>query len=386
MNNLEEKYFWMLFDTCNKPLYYQDIHNILSLPYDFIVRYNYSSINLSRNAIKRADSYPNILKDVLLVYGQNESFKKGDDKDKYDSSQKINWIFTRFAKIAHIYKNGSDYYFDLILKEYPNTNDIIPKEKIIGELSGKKQTPYNLWVAISYLYDDFKCLLKNGNKYNNWSSIVDCFHNNTQFKNDSFWQIRGPFNLKNYELITPRHEDICIKEENKKRVISKISYFFVNNFQKFCFEIVNREPRNNEVNKNLINLSKRKLRKILIKDESNKITTQQSSIPLRSYFSNNIRFSVNPSRIIAQQESIISFKTVPQQTKWPIGPNIKIVFRIGWPWYQLIFGTFFLVLGPLLSFNANNIANGNSLISNIFFIGGTLSLFLGAYILFKKLN
>jgi len=385
LDDLKNKYFWVIFDTCTKPSYYQDVHNILALPYDYIVRYSYSSKYLSKCAIKKVDSYPNILKDALLVYGQYESFKKGDDKDKYNSSQKMIWIFTRFAKIAHIYKDASNYYFDLILKEYPNKNDIIPKEKIIGDLSRKKQTPFNLWIAISYLYDDFKCLLKNGNKYDNWSSIVDSFHsNNIQFKSDSFWQIRGPFNLKNYELITPRHEDEYTKEENEKRVISKISYFVVNNFQKFCFEIVNREPRNNKINKNLINLSKRKLRKIFIKDESNRITTQQSSIPLRSYFSNNIRFSVNPSRIITQQESIISFKTVPQQTEWPIGPNIKIVFRIRW--YQLIFGIFFLVLGPLLSFNANNIANGNSLISNIFFAGGTLSLLLGAYILFKKLN
>ena len=33
--------FWVIFDTGTVPAYYQDVHNILAMPHETIVRYNY---------------------------------------------------------------------------------------------------------------------------------------------------------------------------------------------------------------------------------------------------------------------------------------------------------------------------------------------------------
>jgi len=37
----DESRLWAIFDTCTKPHYYQDVHNLLAAPQGWVLRYEY---------------------------------------------------------------------------------------------------------------------------------------------------------------------------------------------------------------------------------------------------------------------------------------------------------------------------------------------------------
>src|SRR5689334_5840571 len=68
--------WWVIFDTCTRPEYYQDVHNLLALPRDVLLRYEYRSKYLSPAAIQAATNPNTAPLWVLLVYAQWALYKK----------------------------------------------------------------------------------------------------------------------------------------------------------------------------------------------------------------------------------------------------------------------------------------------------------------------
>ena len=67
----------VVFDTCTKPAYYGDVHDLLALPNEGVIRYDYRETHFTDDALQLVRSASNI--SVLLFYVQRADFVKGDD-------------------------------------------------------------------------------------------------------------------------------------------------------------------------------------------------------------------------------------------------------------------------------------------------------------------
>ena len=123
--------FWIIFDTCTRIEYYQDVHNLLCLPSGSILRYNYNKkyfeeISL---AFSTKGDYP---KDVLLLYGQFTKYEKGSSNDIFrsfkESKQDYFIIPTRIASLKGIQNINEEIYLDIF-----GEGDRHAYEKIINE-------------------------------------------------------------------------------------------------------------------------------------------------------------------------------------------------------------------------------------------------------------
>jgi hypothetical protein len=238
------KSFWVIFDTGFKPPYYQDVHNILAMPHGSIVRYNYSEKYLSKEAVEFAKVFPNAPAKLLLAYCQYAGFKRGDDRSKFTSSDQKIWTPTRLAEIVHIQVSAENYYFDIKLLDFPYLVKEA-KNQIFSELQQKKEIPFDLLVMISSRHNELENLEERADKDTNWDSIVNWFQQeDTQFKDDSFWHLRGPYDASNNALLSQSYEHDEVNAGNNKKVLHKNSYFSVHNQQELWFEVINREPRN----------------------------------------------------------------------------------------------------------------------------------------------
>jgi hypothetical protein len=324
--------FWVIFDTCTRPEYYQDVHNILALPTGSIVRYNYNVKYfdaLSLDFAKKDSDFP---EDVLLVYGEFENYEKGNDvsafkKFKLDNSPYY-IVPTRICKIKNKQLINEEVYFDLELNNYPYPSNASYTEAILTSLDNS--SPFNeisKYVAISGSYESYKFLNSQKNNKDNWAAIVKCLQEKSQFKEDSFWRIEGPFK-KNGNLILP------IITYNKESQSSYLNHFSINEGTQFYFNLYNYEPIGNvkfETIRKKIEEGKEHdefLRRVIINDEYSPVISFIKKIDLRQYFISKIKFQRNYNSDLLTKEGACYFNTQGQMDEWPIGANFYLYFQL----------------------------------------------------------
>ena len=183
--------FWVIFDTCTRRHYYQDVHNLLAYPAGSTIRYEYRDEWLSSEALRASSNPKTAPATILLVYAQCNEYKKGDSTPPSSSpGDEILWVATRFAELQHVHAEAGNNFFDFKALAYPKQdNDSLMK--ILHPLIDKQETPFHKWVVMS---DDLNALnsLQRGNDAENWRSIVEFLSEPPmQFAGDSFWRLKG---------------------------------------------------------------------------------------------------------------------------------------------------------------------------------------------------
>jgi hypothetical protein len=203
----------IVFDTCTREEYRRDVHRVLALPVGAVWRYEYKRHLFSEEAaavLSQATSRALPI-DALLMYGELNTFKRGDDDKKLPMLTWDNAKFTptRCARITNVYVHDDVIHFHLQMRGYldPSCAAI---EQLIRELQQRNQLPFGdrtqqyCWVSVlpEPLRNVEATLASDDDAP--WSKIVErMFRADTQFRGDIFWRIlnvvedreAGPYTL-----------------------------------------------------------------------------------------------------------------------------------------------------------------------------------------------
>jgi hypothetical protein len=127
-------------------------------------------------------------------------------------------------------------------------------------------------------------------------------------------------------------------------------------------------------------------RLLQVDDRSGRIKTETSEIKLRPYFSQSLKFLVHADRMFARQDSIVSFRTIPQNSEWSEGPNLELTFRTKWILWRILLGVFLAVIGLTFAFIGNKIPETNMMWAVLFFVVGTILILISSYVLYRELK
>lgn len=190
----------VIFDTCTKPDYYKDVHQVLASPAGAIIRYDYERKLWTDEAQSQAERLLRSRESIpaLLLYGQVRDYTKGA-KDPSFMLTYDNAIFipTRYATVvnfgveAHANSERDNLYLHLEMDQFVSPdNPELPK--LIKELEKRKQLPFDReqaykWVSKCPENVDVAMLSTRDEK--NWTLVVDRFASApSQFEGDVFWR------------------------------------------------------------------------------------------------------------------------------------------------------------------------------------------------------
>lgn len=305
----------MIFDTCTRPEYYQDVHNLLALPKGAVMRYEYRDEYLSEQAFRLAVDKAAAPARVLLVYAQRPGYTRGADNAQAPAEE-LQWVCTRFATMLAIPSTGgANFYFDFSVEGYPKL-DAAALEKLLAPLIASSETPFQKWVAVS---DDMSAYsdLNRGQEESNWEAIVDRISaKDMQFQADSFWRLR-PFNAAAVPKLVPYVEQAG-KVAELRQVSSRYQLFP----DELCaFEAVSYSPAGR--------LSTQPSRELQVHfDRDGPVLLEGSaSIDLRQYTGKILNFRARrpeEDRVAAA----VRFETSSDQKVWPDGPNFELLFQV----------------------------------------------------------
>jgi hypothetical protein len=178
---------WLIFDTCTRPAYYQDLHNILAAPAGHVLRYEYKEKYLTpevRGTLSAARSQP---KSVLLAYVQQREFTRGANAVfTLPTFEGGLWLATRFAEMMNIVREADRYFFDLSLGAYPQNQGAA--HDFFSAAFQSANTPPQAWVA--FASRDRVMQLEGGSEDENFSHIAETLAvPPSQFAGDVFWRV-----------------------------------------------------------------------------------------------------------------------------------------------------------------------------------------------------
>ncbi|ALL13186.1 hypothetical protein AQ619_07360 [Caulobacter henricii] len=210
----------VVFDTCTRPQYYADVHQLLALPAGTILRYDYQEKYFSPEALAylRQLTESDCPIDVVLFYGQFEDYVKGsaDPKDRMLDPATSVLIPTRFARLRNVAieervggdgQSRSIVYFHMELAGFPNP-DSPAIRPLLDTLAEKRELPFEKWVALAPEGADLAAFRQDDAKF--WSKVVDRLATPpSQFHGDVFWRIdhleKVGFTQKRTLRPRPRH-------------------------------------------------------------------------------------------------------------------------------------------------------------------------------------
>lgn len=383
--------FWVIFDTCTRPEYYQDVHNLLALPKGSIITYNYNKKycdDLSLDYAKLGE-YP---KTVLLIYNQFEEYKRGETHEVFKGLIKAKgksfYIPTRFATIKSIQFIHDEIYFDLEVDSYPYIGNETTIKSITDSLNNSVPfaTP-SKYVAISSRNDDLSIIKNSKTDKDNWSAIVSKFRDHkNQFSNDSFWRVEGPYS--NNKLIEPSYS-YNIDESGQN--VNYQSHYNIKEGLEFYFLLYNYEPISTikaeiyreAIEKN-INLDS-VIRRIQIKDTFSPFICFIKKLELRQYFITKIKFQKNYNRDLYTKEGACYLSTSGQSDEWPIGANIYFYFKLKKRWLHIILGILLILLSVFFTLYSSQVIDCYLTKGIILGLCATASILAASVLLYKQI-
>ena len=212
----------VIFDTCTKPAYRKDVHRLLSLPEEAVIRYNYKRYLHSDDAaeVLSTATERDLPIRALLFYGELNGYNFGDPDTNLAM---LRWSIARFiptrvAEIVNVAVNSTDadesqHVFDMHLK---CGGFLDPEHKVIepliGELEARDELPFGAietqfcWVSTFPEGLDVKCY--EDAAPDNWSAVVQALTTKeTEFAGDAFWRISGIRRVKGKKFSKVRFEE-----------------------------------------------------------------------------------------------------------------------------------------------------------------------------------
>lgn len=325
--------FWVIFDTCTKKKYYEDVHNLLAAPAHAFLTYDYSKQHLSPPAANAAASPKSTPPNVLLVYTQHKNYKKGDELPADATPNELIWIPTRLGIMRNIRSEGDRYYFDFTVAGYPK-----PEQdqlmQILNPLIAQREVPLigGKWVAISDEAGAFE-ELQTGSAADGWQGIVDTIGNSPSiFQGDSFWRIKA----------------VCGAQVKTDE--SRIAYV-LREGQDFFVEITSHTPRG-------LPQTHDETRSINVHVQNGPLEiVGDQFIGLRRHTKTTVNLRSLLYEDMKDKDGQLRFETIAyEEAKWPEGPNLVLDFSIRKRWLQIGLGILFALASATAVFIANNIA------------------------------
>ena len=352
--------FWVIFDTCSKPDYYLDVHNLIALPQGWILRYGYRRQLLTGRAeevIFGSAQQPSL---ALLVYAQTASFHRGDEPPEDEIPPDMHYVATRMAHLALIpTPDGERAYFDIVVDGYPTPNgDAL--DTIIGRLAQEDSVPYKKWVAISSQLDAYHSLSQQS-RDSNWEQIVEALATPPiQFIGDIFWRLGAP-----NSGVSPTAEPLSGEDEVVYQFESR---YKLNEGRDFVIPVVSHTPpgmTGDDEERRFANLS----------TNSTRLEVMGSGqIELRRYSQGTARIRAIQTDQGGKTSETVSFGTAPPREKWPPGPSFDLHFDVSKSYLRVIVGIVLITVGVALGVAASA-SSGKALW--VFAGLGALSVILG---------
>jgi hypothetical protein len=190
----------VVFDTCTKPNYYADVHQLLALPARSYLRYDYEEKLFTQEAfdvIRKASAAEQPI-DVFLFYGQLRSYEKGQPDPEHSILHPENSFFipTRYAFVRNVAlepRTGADgeprtnVIFHMELMGFPDPDEatILP---LMNSLSARRELPFWKWIAAVPRERDLINLRQSSDHF--WGKVVGRLARKpSQFNGDVFWRI-----------------------------------------------------------------------------------------------------------------------------------------------------------------------------------------------------
>ncbi len=306
--------FWVIFDTCTRPEYYQDVHNLLALPEGAVMRYEYRDKYLSERALRLALDPDAAPVRVLLVYGQKPGLARGaGNTEAAAPGKETQWISTRLGTMLAIPStNGANFFFDFSMSRYPKTDPEI-LQKILAPLIVKSETPFNKWVAVS---DDLSAYndLDRGVEEANWEAIIDQLSaKGMQFQNDSFWRLKPNNSNAQPALVTDAEGQDVRQISSRYRLLPEDVW----SFEAFSYSPAGRTTDQPS-----------RVLEIHMDPTGPLLLDGSASIDLRQYTARILKFKAKRSHADSVVTAAVRFETSSDQKDWPDGPNLEIIFEI----------------------------------------------------------
>lgn len=383
---------WVIFDTCTKPEYYRDLHTVLSAPADTIVRYSYRRKYLSKDADKLASDwrdpsppwymrrpateYPQT---VLLIYGQIQGFKHDADFDAaVDSGKPKIWIPTRFGDLVNVEQARDEFYFDIRLGTYPTVSDPTPVDSVIASLSTSNPlAPLKndrRWVALTERVDEVSQLRGVTEDGSAWSEIVDRFHEETQFKDDSFWR----FESAKYVRDGARIPTLPYRGSDHRGTVYLC--YRVEHDREIAISLENREPPSGSTN-----------RQLLVTADSDSVRISPQTVPLRPYFAWTLKVRARTTELLVPSHYAMQLASGDQTGKWPVGSGFSLTLEVHRSAPELVAGFLSGIFGASALYWATTFASADASTSErlcftfLFAMGASL-LSIASYLLYRQLK
>jgi len=317
---------WVIFDTCTRQTFYQDVHNLLALPAGSILRYDYRSGRLSANALNAAQLWQK-WDAVLLVYAQSRGYtKKSPDPTAIFPFDDMLWVPTRLATMRFLMKAPGDvYYFDLLLEGYPDIDDQATK-KILFDLHQAGDIPYQKWVATAHdRPTDFS------SSEDGWNKIVDRLGiGPSQFAGDTFWRLQGGRPQVRLEV------DQATRKESQAR-----SYFVIYEPDRLRFSLTTYTAQGPAILERTLG--------VVMPANAPVDLEQSQSLPLRPYATQPLVLRANRSDLLDDRQISVRLTTTPDDGGWATGPNLDVLVQVRKKAWKLIVGTLLVVIGGVIA-------------------------------------
>ncbi len=216
--------FVVIWDTCTKPDYYNDVHKVITLPKGMMVRYDYTKKYFDEKSLIEFERLANgKIKQINAIhfYGEIEGYAKFQG-DIPKGAMVKHWVPFRLGTVvcAKKQKSGKDgeadkVVYDIFLGDYPNVKNL-SRYQTTFQNEFKERAPFSRWHTY-FESDDILSDLSDGvgeSSDSKWFAIVERLQE-LQFKDDSFWKLEGPYDDKGHSLenhITMRKTADGLKE------------------------------------------------------------------------------------------------------------------------------------------------------------------------------
>ena len=316
----DESRFWIIFDTCTRPEYYQDVHNLLALPKGATLRYEYRDTWLSEDAASAAANPTHAPAAVVLVYAQWVRFQKEQGKPPASTpGAEMLWTATRVGEVALIPPpEGDNYFFDIKVMEYPRVDDDVLMS-ILDALIDAHEVPFHKWVSVS-AQTDALAQLRRGRDDDNWQSIVNRLGvPPMQFAGDAFWRAKGPFDGKTGWLIEPKYERQRRWQDSGFETRGVDSYYELCEGDSSSLELVSHTPpgRHHPQSRVQVQCGDGPVRVV-----------GPSVLDLRQYTSIDVTLRAERDEGIAERIAKVSLESPVGEGGWPTGARLLLTVKI----------------------------------------------------------